>query len=157
MAAKTRPGERGPRELPAATVELLAAVPLFAGCSKRQLKQVASLAKVRRVGAGAMLAVAGAPGSASFAVLVEGSADVVRGGKVVGTFGPGDFFGEIGVIDGGRRTASVVATSNVVAIHLSRAAFRRVIEEEPGVAWPVMEALVARLRRAAAEAGWPSD
>ncbi len=155
--AEARPSERGPADLPPATVELLSQVPLFAGLSKRQLKHVALLAKVRRVGKGAMLAVAGAPGSASFAILVEGTADVVRNGKTVGSFGAGDFFGEIGVIDGGRRTASVVATSDVIAIHLTQAAFRKVIDREPGVAWPVMEALVARLRRAAAEAGWPSD
>ena len=141
--------ERKPPDLPVVgpkQLDLLAGTPLFAGLSRRNLKRVAELTQIARSSKGAMLVAAGAPGASSFFVLVEGTAEVVKDGEVVATFGPGGFFGELGVIDGGRRNASVVATSDVLALRLSRTAFRKVMSEEPAIAYRVMEALVARIR-----------
>src|SRR3990170_4037440 len=146
---KAKPLARKPPDLPALGrrgVELLAAVPMFAELSRRQLKRIAELTQVKEASAGSMLVTAGAPGSASFFVIVEGKAEVVKDRGAVAALGPGDFFGELGVIDGGRRTASVVASSDLVALRLSRTAFREVIEAEPAIGTRIMEALVARVR-----------
>lgn len=129
-------------------LDLLAHTPLFAGLSRRNLKRIAEVTQVARASKGSMVVAAGAPGATSFYVIVEGTVDVVKQGSAVNRLGPGDFFGELGVIDGGRRTASIVATSDVVALRLTRAAFRKVMTEEPGIAYRVMESLVARIRAA---------
>ena len=95
-----------------------------------------------------LMVAAGAPGATSFYVIVEGTVDVVKQGAIANQLGPGAFFGELGVIDGGRRNASIVATSDVTALRMTRAAFKKVMSEEPGIAYRVMESLVARIRAA---------
>lgn len=157
-SSKEDPRVRRPADLPVVGKEglaMLAAVPLFAGLSSKQLKHVASLAQVKQATTGAMLVTAGAPGSTSFFVILEGTVDVVKGHRAVATLGAGEFFGELGVIDGGRRSASVVAASHVKALRLSRAAFRDVMTNEPGIALRVMESLVARVRETEEEARIP--
>lgn len=146
---KPRGPERMPAPLPSVTKEgvaALASVPLFAGLSKGHLKQVAEAAQVATYVPGAMVVADGAPGAAGFFVLLQGTAMVRRGDKDLASLGPGDFFGEFAVIDGGRRTASVVAEETVVALRLPRTAFRKIVEAEPAIAWRIMEVLVQRVR-----------
>ena len=157
-----RASARGPERKPAALptvgpkqLDLLATTPLCAGLSRRNLKRIAEVTQVARSSKGSMLVAAGAPSATSFYVIVEGTVDVVKGGRTVNQLGPGAFFGELGVIDGGRRNASIVATSDVTALRMTRAAFKQVMTEEPGIAYRVMEALVARIR--AAEPGTNED
>jgi CRP-like cAMP-binding protein len=89
----------------------------------------------------------GAKGS-SFYVLAEGTANVQKGPSVrtIATLGPGAFFGELALLDGRPRSASVVATSPVTAIRIERPAFTALIRSEPVIALRVMEGLTRRIR-----------
>jgi CRP-like cAMP-binding protein len=71
---------------------------------------------------------------------------VTRGGRGIGTLGPGDFFGELALLSGGPRSATVTATSAVHLMMLAPAQFERVLDEEPAVRRAVLRALGERLR-----------
>jgi CRP-like cAMP-binding protein len=88
----------------------LATLPLFGGMSGEQLGQIATSCEELEIEEGTVLLREGDFGHAVFAIR-SGTADVVHDGAVVNTLGPGDYFGEIAVMSGGRRSASVVATS----------------------------------------------
>jgi CRP/FNR family cyclic AMP-dependent transcriptional regulator len=128
-------------------LDLLARVPLLAGLTRSHLRRVARLAELVRYGEGRPIVRLGAKGSAVF-VLVEGSVAVRRGpsGRTIARLGPGDFFGELALLDGLPRSASVVATSPVVAIRIERAPFLKLLRDEPVIGVRVMEALAARIR-----------
>jgi CRP/FNR family transcriptional regulator, cyclic AMP receptor protein len=134
---------------------LLADVPLFSGLTKRQLRRVAELAQQVEFPAGAMVVTAGAPGGSAFFVIARGQATVVRNNKEIARLGPGRFFGELAILGGGRRNASVIAQSDLTTVRLSRDAFREVMSGEPGIAFHVMEVLAARIQALEGEA--PSD
>ena len=71
-----------------------------------------------------------------------------QGGRVIATAGPGEFFGEISLLDGGPRTATVIAATPVVAIRLFKSSFDRVVKEEPQVAGKILTVVARRLREA---------
>ncbi len=97
---------------------------------------------------GASIVREGEPGDAAF-VILEGEAKVVRpGGRVIHRLLPGDFFGEISLLDGGPRTATVVAETPMTLLGLDRAHFRGLIENEPSVAVNLLQHCAAMLRRA---------
>jgi CRP/FNR family cyclic AMP-dependent transcriptional regulator len=125
--------------------DVLAQVPLFSGLPKRHLKGLANLAGERQLGEGSLLAEEGKPGD-NFFVLVEGMARVVRGKKTVAQLRPGDWFGEISLIDGGPRTASVVAETPVEVMILSRKPFTSMLQREPSIVLKMLEELARRLR-----------
>jgi CRP-like cAMP-binding protein len=87
----------------------------------------------------------GQPGG-TFYVIVEGEAKVRRGGRTISTLGPADFFGEISLLDGGPRTADVVAATPVSAIRVFKRAFDRMVAQEPGVAERILAVVARRLR-----------
>ena len=119
------------------------ALPLFAGVSTEQCERIASWFEVREVSEGSCLTTEGASGYTFFVVL-EGTADVRVDGKPVSVLGPGDYFGEVALLDGsGRRTADVEATSPMRLGVMFGTEFRRFEEEAPTV--------VARLHTAMAE------
>jgi CRP-like cAMP-binding protein len=128
-------------------LDLLARVPLFAGLSRPHLRRVARLAELVRYGEGRPIVRLGAKGSAVF-VLAEGTVAVRRGpsGRTIATLGPGDFFGELALLDGLPRSASVVSTSPVAAIRIERAPFLKLLRDEPVIGVRVMEALAGRIR-----------
>lgn len=96
---------------------------------------------------GASVVREGEPGD-SFYILLAGQAKVVqKNGKVVNRLLPGDSFGEISLLDGGERTASVVGETPLVLLELKRAAFHRMLREEPGIAVKMLEYLASMLRR----------
>jgi CRP/FNR family cyclic AMP-dependent transcriptional regulator len=98
------------------------------------------------VPAGRVLCREGGPGH-EFFVLEEGSATVTVGGAQVATFGPGDFFGELALLDGsGARTATVTAESDAQVLVLTAAEFRSLLESEPTVAVRMLPAIGRRLR-----------
>ena len=134
-------------------VPLLAGVPLFSELSRRHLHRLADLADTARYPSGRVIVEAGRPGNAFF-VLAVGGAKVYRGklptGRPIARFGPGDFFGEMALLDGGPRSATVVADGDVTAIRLTRSAFQKVLKSEPSIAFGVMRELAARLRKGAA-------
>ena len=126
------------------TDELIAQVPLFAGLSKKELKQISSLATRLDLPAGKELTHQGKTGQ-EFLVVLKGDVDVVIDGKVVATKGAGDFFGEIALLEGSTRTATVVASTPLRLIVMSAQEFRRMEQELPAVADRVRAAVRARL------------
>jgi CRP-like cAMP-binding protein len=126
-----------------AKVDLISRVPLFAGCSKRELDQIASLADELTLPAGRKLTSEGASGR-EFVVLVEGGAEVRRGGRLVAQLGRGDFLGEISLITGQKRTATVTTTVPSRLLVLSAPAFRRLLRDLPSLQLKVLDTLAAR-------------
>ena len=114
------------------TDELLAAVPLFAGLSKTDLRDIGSLTSRVNVPKGRKLAHQGKAGR-EFIIVLTGTVDVVIDGEVVATCGAGDFFGEIALLEHGPRTASVVATTDVVVDVINRAEFSTLLADHPQI------------------------
>ena len=137
--------------IPEEGIEMLAKRPLFAGLSRKELESVAALGVTLEFSAGQELAKEGAIGLEAF-LIVSGEARVTVGeGIGVGTLGPGDHFGEISLLDGGRRGATVVAVTDMVVTVFERREFLRLIETSPSIAVRLMEAMGARLRFVEAE------
>lgn len=132
-------------------VEMLRKVPLFSGLSQRQLEQIAKLADEIEVPAGRQLATVGESGHELF-VIVDGEASVrAKGGRTV-RLGYGDFFGEMSLVDGGPRSATVVATTPMKLLVVSHREFWSLLNEAPQVAGKIMRTLSQRLRDV--EATW---
>ena len=127
-----------------AKVDLISKVPLFAGCSKRELTLVASIADEIAQPAGTSLIEQGKKGR-EFCILVAGEVDVRQGRKQLRLLSAGDFFGEIALILDAPRSATVTATSDVRLLVIDRAAFRRLLHEAPLIQDKVLEALASRL------------
>jgi flavin reductase (DIM6/NTAB) family NADH-FMN oxidoreductase RutF len=87
----------------------------------------------------------GEPGAELF-VILEGEARIERGGNVLATFGPGEFFGEIAVLDGRPRSADVVAATSLRCLTVSREVLRDALESAPEAAWAMLQVLAGRLR-----------
>jgi CRP-like cAMP-binding protein len=141
------PPHRSDRPLGRRGIDLLAQVPLFSALSRRHLRRLAEHADVAAFREGETIVEAGQPGG-TFYVLLEGSARVVRGDRNVDRLEPGDFFGEISLLDGGPRTASVIAETPVTTIRIFKRSFDRVVADEPTVAAKILEVLARRLREA---------
>ena len=127
-------------------VALLREVPLFSQLSHRQLRHLASHAEEVRYGANRAVVRQDTRGD-SFFVIAEGNATVRRGTRAIGKLGPGDFFGEIALLDGRPRSASVVADTPLVTVRLTRAAFNKALDSNPSMARGIMAELAARIRR----------
>lgn len=125
-------------------IEALKAVPLFARCSKKELGEIAQITDEIDLPEGKVLTKEGASGR-EFFVLMEGSADVRRKRRKVGTLGPGDFLGEIALVTKAPRTATVKTTSPVRALVVSEQNFRRLLAHSPQVQIKVLEALAERV------------
>jgi len=125
---------------------MLRSVPLFAGCSKRQLEHIASIADELFQPDGTMLTTQGDRGR-EFLVLVEGAAVVRRNGRRVGSLGPGDFFGEMALLTNEPRMADVVAAGPVRTLVISDRAFARLLRESPDVQRKVLAALAERVAK----------
>lgn len=128
------------------TVDMLARVPIFSGLSRRELEAVARQGKEVRHREGRVLAREGETGLGFFLIL-EGEARVTVEGRFRRTLGPGDFFGEISLLDGGVRTATVVAETPMALLRIDRAGVARIVKEDPGVGLRMLEELARRLRR----------
>lgn len=126
------------------TAALLAQVPLFAGLSRRHLGRVGSLATAKRRPANSPLVREGRPGDA-FYVILSGSARVELPGRQV-PLEAGDFFGEMALLDGKPRSATVTAVTEVLVLMISRTKFVGLLEAEPKVAIAMMATLTRRLR-----------
>lgn len=127
--------------------EALSNVILFSGCDSKEIAQIASLTTEIEVPAGKVLAKEGEPGR-EFYVILDGKADVEIGGSQVATLGPGDFFGEMALLDQGPRAATVKATSDMEVAVLDPREFVSLIEEHPAVARKVLKVMAGRLREA---------
>ena len=129
-----------------AKVELLKRVPLFSDCSKAELRALAQTADELDVREGTVLTREGRP-AREFFVLIDGTARVTKGGKNVADLGSGDWFGEIALLTGGPRTASVTATSPVDVLVITDRRFRTVVETMPSIALKVLSCVGERLAR----------
>jgi CRP-like cAMP-binding protein len=128
-------------------IELLNGVDLLSKCSKNELRQIASLTTEIDVPAGKALTRQGEPGR-EFFIIVDGTAEASRNGITLATLSPTDFFGELALLDGGERTATVVARSDLHILVLTRGVFRELYRSHPSVAQKMLEGVGARLRRA---------
>jgi CRP/FNR family cyclic AMP-dependent transcriptional regulator len=123
----------------------LSGVPLFSSFSRRHLHRLADSADDVAFRAGEQIVEQGNLGETLF-VLLEGQAKVVRDGRVRARLVPGDFFGEISVLDGGPRTASVVAETPVSALRVFRRTLLEMIGSEPRLALGLLEGIARRIR-----------
>jgi len=106
----------------------LKTIPLFSSLSDKALDTVSVFASETSVSAGKRLVHEG-DYSYDLIVIESGTADVLKGGEVIGSLGPGDVFGEMGMLSGGKRTADVVATAPMRLITLSKWDFKRISTE----------------------------
>src|SRR6266700_2836083 len=127
----------------------LAEVPLFEGLSKRHLRRIAKLARIRRFADGSAMVRVGDAGR-SFYVLLDGNAKVNRPGRRSVRLGVGAFFGEMALIDDSPRSADVVAEGEVLALTLDRPGFTKLLRAEPALSQALLRTLAARLRAAEA-------
>jgi len=123
----------------------LAGLPLFSACSGRDLQRLAAAADELEVAAGTELTRQGAVGREAF-VIIGGSARVTKDGRAAAELGPGDHFGEMALLDGGPRTATVTALTDMSVLVLSKPAFNAVLDEIPTLAHKLLVATARRLR-----------
>ncbi len=127
--------------------DLLSKSALFHGLSRRHLRSIARATEVSFHPADSSIVRAGEPGSTFYAI-VEGQAKVVRRGRAPSRLGPGDFFGEIAILDPGPRTASVFAETDTRCLQLGSKEFFAVVTTEPLLAERMLKALARWLRQA---------
>jgi CRP/FNR family cyclic AMP-dependent transcriptional regulator len=130
-----------------APVETLRNVKLFADLDERELEQLGRQMHERKFPAGSDVTSEGA-GGAGFFIIADGNAEVEVGGERRAELWPGDFFGEIALIDAGLRSASITATTDLLCYGLTPWEFRPFVEEHPKVAWALLQTLARRLRDA---------
>ena len=134
------------------TAEILSKVPLFQSLGKRQIQSLARIFIDRKCAAGEVIVPQGRSGYGFF-IIASGAAEAIRehddeAGVVVNTFGPSDFFGELALLDGGPRTASVVATETTECLILPRSNFLGVLKRDGEMAVTIMIELAKRFRKA---------
>jgi CRP/FNR family cyclic AMP-dependent transcriptional regulator len=125
---------------------LLKQVPLFANLSTRHLRKLASRCEVVRYPVNRTVVRQGARGD-SFFVIADGTAVVKKGTRTIGKLAAGDFFGEMALLDGQPRSASVVTTTALVTVRLMRSEFSKAIDDNPDIARGIMAELAGRVRR----------
>jgi CRP-like cAMP-binding protein len=119
-------------------------VPLFERLSKRELAEVASLADELDLPAGRDLTKEGAAGH-EFVVLAEGNAEVRQNGKTINRLSSGDFLGELALVTGRPRTATVTTTSDTRLLVITASAFRKLMRDAPSIQAKILDAVAARL------------
>ena len=127
-----------------AKIELLKRVPLFAGCSKGELRELAKSADELDIREGTVLTREGRQGR-EFFVLIDGTAKVTKAGKKIADLGAGDWFGEIALITKSPRTATVTATSAGDILVITDRRFHSVVETMPSIALKVLATVGDRL------------
>ena len=123
--------------------EVLGALPLFSGVPKRHIRAIAKLAWPADRAPGEVIVQAGDRGNSMY-LLLEGRARVLGKSRVLR---PGDFFGEMALIDGGPRSATIIAASQVRLMMVQRRAFLKVLKQNPQIGLAIMETLAQRVRR----------
>lgn len=125
--------------------ESLRKVPMFAGLDKRELDMLGKLVKEQSYPSGATIVKSGAGGHGLY-IIKEGKVSIIQGGRTVASMGPGQFFGEISVLDGGPRTADVRADQDTVCLTLVSWEVKPLLMEEPNLTYKMLLEMVKRLR-----------
>ena len=129
------------------SADLIRGIPMFSELDDSSINQLADDFMEREFSAGQPMATEG-EGGLNFFVVESGSVEVSVGGEVVGTLGPGASFGEVALVDKSARSATVTATSPMIAYALPIWSFRPFVEQRPELAWKLLEVLAERLRAA---------
>src|SRR5579863_3361881 len=130
---------------PDGKVDVLRSVGLFSACTKRELAEVGGLCTLVFAEKGFVLTTQGAPGRECF-VVVDGEASVSIGGRPVATVGAGECIGEMALLDGGRRTATVTALTEMNLCALAGPEFRTLLDIRPDITRKVLMSVARRLR-----------
>jgi CRP-like cAMP-binding protein len=125
--------------------EFLARVPIFSGCSPEEVAAIAAVAQESFYQSGQIVVTQGTPGQA-FYLIMEGKVEYVRDGAVLGTFGPGEFFGEMSLLDEAPRSATVRAVEQTWCLMLSSWDFKALLLKKPEIAIKLLEVLSRRIR-----------
>ena len=128
-------------------LELLRKIDLFELMSNKELSRLAKSFRETRFSAGETIATEGTRG-VGFFVIGEGTVRYSVHGEEVGEGGPGDYFGEIALVDDGPRTATVMAGTDVTAYGLASWEFQPLVEENAALAWELLQGMAKRLRAA---------
>lgn len=128
-------------------VDLLRTIPLFAGCTDRELKAIAASGKEVRFDAGTEICSEGETG-VGLHVIIQGEVKVQVGGRTRRRLGAGAFFGEIALLDGGPRSATVLSETPLVTFVVPVWGFRSLLKGQPGLALKILEEVCRRLRGA---------
>ena len=131
----------------AARIQTLKQIPLFSACSNREVQRIASVATEIHVEAGRALTATGQPGG-EFFVVMSGSASVWKNGVLLDSAGPGSFFGEVSLLDGGDQTVTVVSETEMRVLVLNRQEFAGPSFFVPSVMDWMLVVMSMRLRRA---------
>jgi pyruvate,water dikinase len=137
-------------------VAALHRVDLFSDMDRRQAEQIGKLLKERRFKQGETVIMEGS-GAAAFFLIDSGEAKVTRNGAEIATLGAGSYFGEIALIDGGPRSATVTAATDLVCYGLTFWEFRPLVERNGTIGWKLLQSLAKRLRAAERPAEKPSQ
>jgi CRP-like cAMP-binding protein len=126
--------------------EALKQVPLFSDLSDRQLKKLGGRFRERTLKPGTSVVQEGTMSGVGFFVVAEGTGEVTVDGKQVATVGPGDHFGELAMIAGNERSATVTATTELHCLEIPFWDFRDFAHDNPDVTWKLLEHVVAILQ-----------
>jgi CRP/FNR family transcriptional regulator, cyclic AMP receptor protein len=129
----------------AVSADTLKKVPLFSGLDNKELDQIASSMRERRFKAGDTVTQEGA-GGVGFFVVEEGEAEVDVGGETKGVVGPGDYFGEIALINESPRTATLTARTDMLCYGMTPWDFRPLVESNSTIAWKLLTAMAEKMR-----------
>jgi CRP-like cAMP-binding protein len=128
-----------------AYLDHLTAIPLFSALSKKDLQKIAKASDEVTVEPGRTLVEEGGAGHEAY-VIVDGEADVTRNGSLVAALGPGDHFGELALLDGGPRTATVTSRTAMRLLVLGQREFSGTLDEVPGLAHKLMATMATLIR-----------
>ena len=128
-----------------ASIDMLKKVPLFAGLDNKELQEIARSMRERRFKAGDTVTQEGA-GGVGFFVVEEGQADVNVGGESKGSVGPGDYFGEIALINESPRTATLTTRTDMLCYGMTPWDFRPLVETNSTIAWKLLTAMAEKMR-----------
>ncbi len=128
-----------------ASTDMLKRVPLFSGLNEKELKEIALSMRERKFRAGDTVTQEGA-GGVGFFVVESGEADVNVGGEAKGSVGPGDYFGEIALINESPRTATLTARTDMICYGMTPWDFRPLVESNSAIAWKLLTAMAEKMR-----------
>jgi len=125
--------------------DFLSRVPIFANCTPDEISAISAVAQESGFQPGQIIVTQGTPGQA-FYLILDGQVEIFRDGQSLGTFGPGDFFGEMSLLDQAPRSATIKALEATNCLMLSSWDFKALLESHPSIAVKLLEVLSRRLR-----------